>query len=348
MRKLMIRKILFAIAVILLMLPVCGPALADSPLQPGPEDLPMDQAVRVATEKFMAVSNITENELAQYTVQADLWPVENAVQDLRAWTVVFYYTSKNDLYFNVRIASPSGKVLAFGPETFAQDLKEYLEKEEDIKLVLDNTALWEDEKGPEYFWTYADKALFFETFGHAAGYSTLKPGLPGSGDMSMQQAVELARNAAMKEFGITKEHLNDFKVDSTFLPDTFRQQDAAACSIWMIAFRYAAPDISGLNRIKYQVNVVSPQGVIDLITDHEKETTYDEQVMKDGVPQADLPKQEEDGTVYYNPNGGKYYHADQKCIIVKDIYLPLTALSADRLKKYPFSNLRPCPVCIGH
>ncbi len=348
MRKLVIRKILFAISVILITLTVCGPALADSPLQPGPEDLQQEQAMRAASEKFIAAGNVTENELALYTVQAELWPAEDAAPNLRAWTVVFNYAGKDDLFFSVRVASPSGKVIEYGPETFAQDMAEYLAKEADRKMILDNTALWEKEKGPEYFWPYEDKALFFETFGHAAGYTTMKPGLPGSGDLSMQQAVELARDAAMKEFGVTEEQLDALKRDYTFLPDTFRQLDGTACSIWMIAFRYAAPDLRGLNRIKYQVNIVSPQGEIDLIVDHEKETEQDEQGMNEAFPHLTVSIPEGTGNIFYNPNGGKYYHADQNCKIVKDKYLPLKPLNTDKLKEYPFSNLRPCPSCIGH
>jgi hypothetical protein len=140
MIKHIIRQMLYVIAAMLLILTVCCPALADSPLQPGPEDLSMDQAVRIASEQFMAVSNITEKEPAQYTVQAELWPAEDAAPDIRAWTVVFSYSGKDDLYFSVLVASPSGKVLESGPETFAQDLKEYLAKEADRKMILTNTA----------------------------------------------------------------------------------------------------------------------------------------------------------------------------------------------------------------
>jgi hypothetical protein len=163
-------KTLFLIAVILFMLPVCSPALADSPLIPRPEDLTMEQAVSIASSKFMAIGNITEKQMAQYTVQAELWPAEDAAPDQRAWTVVFNLAGVDDLFFSARVASPSGKVLESGPETFAQDLKKYLREAETEKFILEQTALWEDEKGPEYLWPYADKASFYETYGYAAGY----------------------------------------------------------------------------------------------------------------------------------------------------------------------------------
>ncbi len=54
-------------------------------------------------------------------------------------------------------------------------------------------------------------------------------------------------------------------------------------------------------------------------------------------PDYDMP-------VYYNENGGKYYHLDQNCPSVKDRYLPLTELIYGELdEKHP--ELTPCSKC---
>lgn len=50
--------------------------------------------------------------------------------------------------------------------------------------------------------------------------------------------------------------------------------------------------------------------------------------------------------LYYNPNGGKYYHADHYCESVKEEYLPLGAnfLYSD-LGNKPYSEMLPCLKC---
>lgn len=49
--------------------------------------------------------------------------------------------------------------------------------------------------------------------------------------------------------------------------------------------------------------------------------------------------------MYYNPKGGKKYHADAMCQSVKSTYLPLSQITYGDLSKYPFSELIPCGTC---
>ena len=53
----------------------------------------------------------------------------------------------------------------------------------------------------------------------------------------------------------------------------------------------------------------------------------------------------DDMPLYYNPNGGQYYHSDQYCSSVKDRYLPLTAFTYGELDDEPYADLTPCPYC---
>ncbi|MDR0897776.1 MAG: L,D-transpeptidase family protein [Oscillospiraceae bacterium] len=55
-------------------------------------------------------------------------------------------------------------------------------------------------------------------------------------------------------------------------------------------------------------------------------------------PDDDLP-------IYYNPNNGKNFHADQYCNHVKDRFLPLTGFRYIELREEPYSLLTPCPYC---
>ena len=49
--------------------------------------------------------------------------------------------------------------------------------------------------------------------------------------------------------------------------------------------------------------------------------------------------------LYYNPNGGSYYHSVANCPSVKQKFLPLAAFTYGELDQGSFSKLKPCPYC---
>lgn len=49
--------------------------------------------------------------------------------------------------------------------------------------------------------------------------------------------------------------------------------------------------------------------------------------------------------VYYNPDGGSYFHSDQNCDSVRSQYLPLTEITLGDLLEAPYDELTPCPYC---
>ena len=58
-----------------------------------------------------------------------------------------------------------------------------------------------------------------------------------------------------------------------------------------------------------------------------------------------LKRLDDSESVYYNPDGGKKYHADARCSSVRSAYLPMTALSYGDLTRYPYTQLTPCGTC---
>lgn len=58
-----------------------------------------------------------------------------------------------------------------------------------------------------------------------------------------------------------------------------------------------------------------------------------------------LEETDNSAPMYYNPNGGEKFHADQYCPGVKDRYLPLTPLQYGMLARYPYTALSPCSIC---
>ena len=57
------------------------------------------------------------------------------------------------------------------------------------------------------------------------------------------------------------------------------------------------------------------------------------------MPDAQTP-------LFYNPQGGKDYHAGEKCYGVRDKYLPLTAFTYGELENAPHNALNACQYCV--
>ena len=49
--------------------------------------------------------------------------------------------------------------------------------------------------------------------------------------------------------------------------------------------------------------------------------------------------------LYYNPNGGKYYHSSPTCMEVNEKYWPLTAFTYGELEDEGFAKLTRCKAC---
>jgi hypothetical protein len=53
-----------------------------------------------------------------------------------------------------------------------------------------------------------------------------------------------------------------------------------------------------------------------------------------------------DTVLYYNPDGGRYYHADERCPSVRDTFLPLKGIMRyEQLRDSTFSRLVACATC---
>ena len=64
------------------------------------------------------------------------------------------------------------------------------------------------------------------------------------------------------------------------------------------------------------------------------------------TPPANLPAGDAPEYVYYNTNGGKYYHADSCCPSVDPMYWPLSPVSFEKINSDKgYSRLLPCSVC---
>jgi len=89
--------------------------------------------------------------------------------------------------------------------------------------------------------------------------------------------------------------------------------------------------------------IASPEGVnIKWLWDNLKKGTKVVIWDDDG---RTLPYPEDSTLLYYNKEGGKYYHAFANCSTVKEKYLPLASFTYSELDSAAYAGLEPCPGC---
>jgi len=59
-----------------------------------------------------------------------------------------------------------------------------------------------------------------------------------------------------------------------------------------------------------------------------------------------LPYPDHSTPLYYNPQGGQYYHADAECNGVRERYRPLTGFTYGELEEPMYKKFGPCPFCV--
>ena len=115
---------------------------------------------------------------------------------------------------------------------------------------------------------------------------------------------------------------------------------------------YAITDMdrhNGMAYIKYLYRILVVQGndglwyIIPDSLDNSEEA-------EDELPAEETPEPEtadaEDMELYYQPDGGEYYHLDQNCQLVHPKYLPLQGIfHYSELNDELYRDLKPCSIC---
>ena len=114
----------------------------------------------------------------------------------------------------------------------------------------DFTAVWADwGLGDYFFWSPEDKARYHSTY---QKYPTRIS--PEGAELSQEEALLIAQDAALHRFGIQAEQLaTDFRVDSNLIPAWSIRQEHDA---WVLLFK------SRFDRHIYQVTLSSRDGTV--------------------------------------------------------------------------------------
>lgn len=112
--------------------------------------------------------------------------------------------------------------------------------------------------------------------------------------------------------------------------------------------------VDRMHVLMFRVNdtwYVDPQSLNGTRVDEAAEQALAEQnsqrIQTTKAPVVVTPKPTGDDAVqvYYNPDGGRYYHKKQNCSSVSESYWPLTSLYYSDLETQKFLHLMQCPIC---
>ena len=330
----------------------CLPALADIAIKPGPEDFPRDEAVRIATEQFLSICGYKEDALANFNIEAELWEAYDSAKsaDPHRWQVIFSSKNNAELAFVANIASPSGIVISGEPSDLPSQIEAYEEEAAASAAAIEAGKTWLAEKGPWELWSYQDKAAFSAAYGRDpySGAVMAAMGLPGDTDVPLDKALASVKAAIVREFDETDAKLETLLLDCAFFPRWLTSGEEAQ-RMWVIALRDPDRQVDGMYQYLYQANVRALDGEVDKIVQRDlgAEASSGEPSLKSWPPEPEPtePPLVVTGDIYYNPKGGKYYHADKECPSVGEKYLPMMLIDKSKMNEYPLYLLRPCPYC---
>ena len=166
-----------------------------------------------------------------------------------------------------------------------------------------------EKKGDSRFWTLDEKAKRTALAKDADLLGTQWDALPGGTDISEKEAIEAARQALSANSAYAGLDVNSMHAYASFL------EDVAGKTVWSIILMESADAEKGICvDIPSKINPVIQQ----------------------------KPVENEALAMYYNPDGGQYYHSDQNCPSVRDKYLPLAPIEDESL----VAELKACEHCV--
>lgn len=293
------------------------------------------EAIRIAWACLQASGALSDEALADYhvtDVRLHTQFVSSRRPEEPAWQVSLAHTLLPELAYTVNLSAENGETFSADPEDFAERLALHKEYQPNKLYIIKETLRWEAERGKHHLlWPYQDKAAFYDAYGYSPGYSSLRRGLPGDEDLTEAAAIAIARDEIRRQLAIDPAELDALLVDTSFVPAPVPQV-APDESLWYICLRYPDPDDPAAYPMRFQVTVPSPAG---------KVTAYLSNPGIEPYALAPLPD-----ALYYNPEGGEFFHSAWRCETVSWRFLPLHRFNRTLLHDAPYNTLSPCRACM--
>ena len=206
----------------------------------------------------------------------------------------------------------------------------------------------EREWGMPIEWTLEQRAWFHQMErekGLYGDYSWIDL-VPEKTDISREEIVEIAKKSVMDSWGLTEEYMAQYEAGvSFFITDVY---DIPRWQVefyipregtWSTAFVVLLTREGEITRDWDDLGVLTPEEM-----KKKQEEDARKAVEKDDWQRRGEEKLRDMEAVYFNRNGGQYYHFLSDCPLVDDQFLPLEQLSKDA---GIFPLLMPCPVCVN-
>lgn len=212
-------------------------------------------------------------------------------------------------------------------------------------LVTEKTTEWEKELGYHGFWPLEKKVEFYQAFGTQPTYyyaNTWPILMPESQHMPQERAIELSDALVKERYELTDENLQAYTIGVEFIPMTNDKGEINERRQWII--RYYAPcvDNEGGYRGYFNTFISYPENDIVVIRD-----PGPTMLKSWGMGEYAASMLTEVGMVYYNPEGGQYYHIDNTCSCMSpEYYDDLVGFETGLLPTSMYKHLKPCPICL--
>lgn len=194
-------------------------------------------------------------------------------------------------------------------------------------------AKWEAERGQHHtLWPYDVKADFYDQFGlfpdvHMPSSGEMQRSRPEPGERTESEAIEAAKEALLAFLPTTRAELDALLPDTNFFPSL--DTSTGRARTWVIVLRTPETGESGIPLVKYQVHVPAASGDATIF--------FSSRNTGPSVTLAALPE-----ALYYNPNGGMFFHRSEFCPTVSEQYLPLSAFPKTQIAVEPYVRLNAC------
>lgn len=204
-----------------------------------------DEAIQIAREKVTEYDPYAEGQKEAYLYSTES---ESGTDNWLVTVAVPTYNSANVIDFFVLTIQPDGQIanVVVDPTGYARDAG----NGEDILALKALSA----ERGPWYGWSIEQRVAFADAF-YNGGYR-----MPGDGDLTQEQALELAKAALKAQRGVTDAEI-------TRLHSVANLCVADAGDYWIVSF-YLPENNTGVFGTEYphQVNLSNPGGEIIFVS----------------------------------------------------------------------------------
>lgn len=185
-------------------------------MEPKAGDMPVSEALGIATREIADMLNDTEDHVANMLNKANFLSLTIRGVDTPVWIVSFFSEEKPGIVSTVTIQSPSGQVLLKASDFFWEFSKTWEEWG------------WDN----YYFWSAEEKALY-----HALYQPHPTRIVPEEVSISQEEALQIAMDEMKRKFELSDNELASFKIDFNYVPAWYVQQGDNS---WLIIFRSAA------------------------------------------------------------------------------------------------------------